>query len=145
MIKKSAFSVLVICLALITMNFSCNKDQETQAAKLADSLAHSITAVHNAIDVAYSDKLISDTDYKVILNDLLTADQAGLNINAAISGIANGTSTTSQLNAAISSMENALTDGTLHIKNPDTLVKVNAAVAAINTTLTSIESLYLSK
>lgn len=143
--KKLALVVLLASLSIFTMNFACNQSQQTKAAQLADTLAHSISAVHSAIDVAHTNGLISDVDYRAILNDLLTADQAGLNINAAISGIAAGTSTSAQLNAAIQAMQNALTDGTARIKDPNTLAEVKVAVAALDTALTSIESFYPSK
>jgi hypothetical protein len=140
--KKTISILFVALLAFVSMNFVCTQSQEKKAAQLADAYAHSIAAIHASVDAAYTAGKISDADYQAILKDILTADQGGLDLNTAIRGIADGTSTTAQVNAAISAIEAALTDGTAHIKDPTTLQGVQAAVAAINLTLTSIESIY---
>ena len=139
--RLSLAAVLAFCLCC----FVCTPNQEKQAAQFADTYAHSVSAVHNAVDQAYSQGKINQADYQAILRDLLSADQGGLDLNTAIRGVAAGTSTTAQINTVVTAIEAALTDGTAHIKDPTTKQEVETAVAAVNVTLTSIESVYGGK
>lgn len=142
--KSSDALILVVSLviaALLVVAFTCNKQSATvDAAKFADSFAHGVSAFHNAVDVAHTAGKISDADYQVILKDIVTADEAGLSLNTAISGYAAGTTTQAQVQAIVTTIENALTDGVAHITDPTTLTEVNTLVAAVNTTLTTLVS-----
>lgn len=135
--KKFIF-VLASCFLLV----ACTPDQEKKAGQLADTYAHSVSAFHNAVDVAHEKNLISEPDYQAILKDIITADQGGLELNSTIRGIAKGTSTTDQVNAIVQGIEHALTNGTAHIKDPNTLAEVNVIIQSINLTLTSVEQIY---
>ena len=131
-------SILSICLC----NFTCSQNQETQAAKYADTYAHGIAAFHDAVDVAHAAGKIPDVEYQNILQDLLIANQGGLDINTTIRGIAAGTSSLQQLQTVVKGIQTALNDGTSRVKDPDTLAQLNALVASINLTLTSIVQVY---
>lgn len=139
--KKLTLLVLIVLGSLVSMNFTCSNAQK-KAAQAADVFANGVASLHTAIDTAYKAGKISKDDYVAILGYIVEADKDGLQLNSTIAGVAAGTSTTAQVNTIVQSIETALTNGTAHIKDPQTLAEVNAAVAAINTTLTTIETIY---
>lgn len=135
----------ILAFILSISMFACSDSQEKQAAQFADTFAHSISAVHAAVDAAHTTGKLTDANYQSILKDILAADQGGLDLNTTIRGIAAGTTTTAQLNSVVQEIESALTDGAAHIQDHNTLAQVQTAISAINLTLTSIESIYGGK
>jgi len=139
--RKLALVVLIALCSLCFMNFTCSNAQK-KAAQAADVFANGITSIHTAVDAAYKAGKISKDDYTAFLQALAEADKDGLQLNSIIAGIGAGTTTSAQINTIVQSIETALANGTAHIKDPATLAEVQTAITGINTTLTTIETIY---
>lgn len=134
--KKLRYAGLVVMLALLTINATC--DKYAKAGQLAKDAAAGVLVAQQTEIVLFKQGRIDDATHKAIEAKFLELAEAGTKLDLAINQQHSASGATAALQAALASVQDLSTSAILGIKDPNTQLEIKALLLAVQTTLNNI-------
>lgn len=138
-LRKTTAIPLVLVLALLSMNATCDKYRK--AGQLARDFAAGVSAFEDAEITLHQTGRVSDDEHRQIQMWVLQVAQAGKTLDQAINDTHNATNAKTSLDAAATALAGLLSSGVLQVKNPDSKAALQASVFTLKLIIDNIAAI----
>lgn len=137
---KRKHLILIPLIAVILMAAGqCDKYRKT--GQLARDFAAGVSAFQQTEIVLHQQGKIDNAEHLQIQGAILEVAQDGKKLDAAINLVHSAPDAKTALDASISAVSNALSDGALHVKNPDAKAELQTSIVLLESILHNIQAI----